>query len=132
MWFTMKGGICRYDGKTFTEFTTKDGLGGYEVNGIYAEKSGIIWITARGSTTRYDPSIAILLLSHLLYLQWKTELTVVFKVCIKIGLEICGGVLDKDFIDLMENAFIRLKRKGRGSINNGTGQNRIKKQTCGE
>jgi ligand-binding sensor domain-containing protein len=55
----MKGGICRYDGKTFREFTTKDGLGGSEVWGIYIEKSGIIWITARGSTTRYDPSIPI-------------------------------------------------------------------------
>ncbi|HYC84780.1 MAG TPA: two-component regulator propeller domain-containing protein [Chryseosolibacter sp.] len=66
-WFTMKGGICRYDGplngevgqKTFTEITTKDGLGGSEVTGIAIEKSGIIWITARGSTTRYDPSIPI-------------------------------------------------------------------------
>ena len=81
-WFTMKGGICRYDarmldqatdrgvgpdgqgkvlpsGQTgFTEFTTKDGLGGSEVWGIYIEKSGIIWITTRGSTTRYDPSIS--------------------------------------------------------------------------
>ena len=55
-----------------------------------------------------------------------------FKVCIKIGLEICGGVPDKDFIDLMENAFIRLKRKGRGSINNGIWQNRINKHSCGE
>lgn len=65
-WFTMKGGICRYDGKTlptgqasFTEFTAKDGLGGSEVWGIYIEKSGIIWISARGSTTRFDPSIGI-------------------------------------------------------------------------
>jgi streptogramin lyase len=54
----MKDGICRYDGKTFKEFTTKDGMGGSEVWGIAIEKSGIIWITARGSTTRYDPSIS--------------------------------------------------------------------------
>jgi len=58
-WFTMKGGICRYDGKTFTTFTSRDGLGGSEVWGIYQERSGIIWITARGSTTRYDPSMPI-------------------------------------------------------------------------
>lgn len=56
-WFTMKGGICRYDGKTYTEFTTKDGLGGGEIWGICLEKPGIIWITARGSTTRYDPDL---------------------------------------------------------------------------
>ncbi|HZV70854.1 MAG TPA: two-component regulator propeller domain-containing protein [Saprospiraceae bacterium] len=66
-WFTMQGGITKYDpsaslrasGKTFTDITTKDGLGGTEFWGIYMEKSGIIWITARGSTTRYDPSLDI-------------------------------------------------------------------------
>ena len=41
----------------------------------------------------------------------------VFKVCIKTGQEICGGVLDKDPIDLMANAFIKLKRMALGSIN---------------
>ena len=79
----MKGGICRYDarlldqatdrgvgpdgqgkvlpsGQTgFTEFTTKDGLGGTEFWGIYIEQSGIIWVTARGSTTRFDPSVPL-------------------------------------------------------------------------
>ncbi len=55
IWFTMIGGICRYDGKTpSTEFTTKDGLDGSEVWGIYLERiRSVIWITARGSTTRY-------------------------------------------------------------------------------
>jgi len=73
MWFTMKNGICKYDpsahldsaqhkslragGNTFSEFTPKDGLGGTEFWGIYIEQSGIIWVTARGSTTRFDPSI---------------------------------------------------------------------------
>lgn len=73
MWFTMKNGICKYDpsaslragpsaepragGKTFTEYTPKDGLGGTEFWGIYIEQSGIIWVTARGSTTRFDPSL---------------------------------------------------------------------------
>ena len=59
MWFTMKNGICRYDGKTFTEYTPKDGLGGTEFWGIIIEQSGIVWITARGSTTRFDPSIPL-------------------------------------------------------------------------
>jgi ligand-binding sensor domain-containing protein len=72
MWFTMKNGICKYDparrsdsaslragGKTLTEYTAKDGLGGTEFWGIYIEESGIIWITARGSTTRFDPSIPL-------------------------------------------------------------------------
>lgn len=59
MWFTMKNGICKYDGKTLTEYTAKDGLGGTEFWGIYIEESGIIWVTARGSTTRFDPSIPL-------------------------------------------------------------------------
>jgi ligand-binding sensor domain-containing protein len=57
MWFTMKNGICKFDGKTFTEYTAKDGLGGNEFWGILIEQSGIIWITARGSTTRFNPSV---------------------------------------------------------------------------
>lgn len=60
MWFTMKNGICKYDGHgTLTEYTAKDGLGGTEFWGIYIEQSGIIWITTRGSTTRFDPSIPL-------------------------------------------------------------------------
>jgi ligand-binding sensor domain-containing protein len=59
MWFTMKNGICKYDGKKLTEYTAKDGLGGTEFWGIYIEQSGIIWVTARGSTTRFDPSVPL-------------------------------------------------------------------------
>ena len=47
------------DGKTLTEYTAKDGLSGTEFWGIIIERSGIIWVTARGSTTRFDPSIPL-------------------------------------------------------------------------
>jgi ligand-binding sensor domain-containing protein len=59
VWFTMKQGICKYDGRTFTSYTSKDGLGGTEFWGILIEKSGIVWVTARGSTTRFDPTIPL-------------------------------------------------------------------------
>lgn len=75
IWFTFKNGICKYDpstslrtgpstslrtsGNAFTEYTAKDGLGGTEFWGIYIEDSGIIWVTARGSTTRFDPSLPL-------------------------------------------------------------------------
>lgn len=78
MWFTTKNGICKYDARLndkvcqgntlpagaaaqagITEFTAKDGLGGTEFWGLYIEESGIIWITARGSTTRFDPSVPL-------------------------------------------------------------------------
>jgi len=59
MWFTMNNGICKYDEKTLTEFTAKDGLGGTEFWGIIIEQSGVIWVTARGSTTRFDPAVPL-------------------------------------------------------------------------
>ena len=59
IWFTMREGICRYDGKTFTSVTTNEGICGSEIWGIIIEDSGIIWITARGCTTRYDPSLSL-------------------------------------------------------------------------
>lgn len=59
MWFTFKDGICKYNGQGFTEYTAKDGLGGTEFWGICIEASGIIWVTARGATTRFDPSIPL-------------------------------------------------------------------------
>ncbi|AEE52298.1 ligand-binding sensor domain-containing protein [Haliscomenobacter hydrossis] len=59
IWFTMKNGICKYDGRILTGYTPKDGLGGTEFWGIYIEQSGIIWVTARGSTTRFDPSVPL-------------------------------------------------------------------------
>jgi ligand-binding sensor domain-containing protein len=78
IWFIMKNGICKYDpsadldtstkapnkspgptGKIVTEYGPKDGLGGTEFWGIYIEESGIVWVTARGSTTRFDPSIPL-------------------------------------------------------------------------
>lgn len=57
IWFTMKNGISKFDGQSFTEITPIDGLGGTEFWGLIIEKSGIIWVTARGSTTRFDPSL---------------------------------------------------------------------------
>lgn len=39
-----------------------------------------------------------------------------FRVCIKTDQEICGGVLDKDSIDLTANAFIKLNKMALGRI----------------
>lgn len=56
-WFTTESGVCKYDGHSCQIYTSKDGIGGSEVWGLYIERSGIIWITSRGSTTRFDPSL---------------------------------------------------------------------------
>lgn len=47
-------GVCYYDGKTFTYFTTNDGLQNNQIRSIQEGKKGIIWIvTASGVNTYY-------------------------------------------------------------------------------
>jgi ligand-binding sensor domain-containing protein len=49
------GGVWRYDGKTFTNFTTKDGLSNYSVFSIVKDRSGNIWFGTRNTgLCRYD------------------------------------------------------------------------------
>jgi ligand-binding sensor domain-containing protein len=48
-------GICRYDGKTFTWFTTKDGLINNDVWSILEDRAGNIWVGTRNTSLfRYD------------------------------------------------------------------------------
>lgn len=62
IWFTGKmirfggeGGIWRYDGKSCTNFTTKDGLGDYGIWSMVEDKSGNIWIgTNNTGLYRFD------------------------------------------------------------------------------
>jgi ligand-binding sensor domain-containing protein len=41
------GGICRYDGKSFTCFTKKDGLINHGVSLILEDKTGNLWVGTR-------------------------------------------------------------------------------------
>ena len=44
MWFgTTDGGVSRYDGKEFVNFTEKDGLAGRRVNAIHRDADGMMW-----------------------------------------------------------------------------------------
>ncbi|MBS1732971.1 MAG: hypothetical protein JST02_06715 [Bacteroidetes bacterium] len=52
IWFSNWGGAYRYDGKSFTSFTKKDGLPGM-VTRIIEDKSGYIWLGGDG-VCRYD------------------------------------------------------------------------------
>ena len=50
------GGIWRYDGKSFKNFTTKDGLGDYSVWCFVEDRAGDIWVGTRNiGLYRYDP-----------------------------------------------------------------------------
>lgn len=45
-WFGSRGdGLYRYDGKSITRFTTKDGLPGNRVGGLQQDKAGVIYFT---------------------------------------------------------------------------------------
>jgi ligand-binding sensor domain-containing protein len=52
IWFSNWGGAYRFDGKTFSGYTTKDGLPGM-VTKIIQDKKGNIWLGGDG-LTRYD------------------------------------------------------------------------------
>lgn len=51
MWFASMthGGVNRFDGKEFTQFSQKDGLSDNQVRTIFCDKSGHIWIGFNGN-----------------------------------------------------------------------------------
>jgi ligand-binding sensor domain-containing protein len=53
IWFSNWGGAYRYDGTTFTSFTTKDGLPS-EVTRILEDKKGNLWFGCSDGLRRYD------------------------------------------------------------------------------
>jgi ligand-binding sensor domain-containing protein len=49
LWFgTFDAGVSRYNGTTFTTFTTKHGLAGKNVTSIKEDKNGNLWFGAQG------------------------------------------------------------------------------------
>ncbi len=54
-WFGSDGqGLCRYDGRTITRFTTQDGLCNDQIRGIQQHKSGDLLITTSGGVSKFD------------------------------------------------------------------------------
>ena len=54
MWFATWGGVSRYDGREFRNFTTKDGLVDNRVDVIYPDRDGSIWFGTFWGVSRYD------------------------------------------------------------------------------
>lgn len=56
IWFSNWAGAYRYDGKTFSSLTKKDGLAGYNglVTKIIEDKNGKLWFGGEGGLSRYD------------------------------------------------------------------------------
>ena len=54
-WFSSVGsGVYYYDGKSFRNFTTKEGLANDRVIDIYEDKTGNIWFGTEGGASFYD------------------------------------------------------------------------------
>lgn len=54
-WFgTWGGGLSRFDGKEFKNYTTSDGLPGNIINAIEIDKQGIMWIGTNKGVSRFD------------------------------------------------------------------------------
>ena len=55
LWFGTTGdGVYRYDGKSFTNFTMKDGLDTNQILSILEDKIGNIWFGSRNGICRFD------------------------------------------------------------------------------
>jgi ligand-binding sensor domain-containing protein len=55
LWFGSIGsGVYCYDGKSFINFTIKEGLAGNGVTCIYEDKAGNIWFGTEAGVSRYD------------------------------------------------------------------------------
>ena len=54
LWFGTWGGVSRYDGNTFTTFTTQNGLVDDAVWSICQDRKGNIWFGTEGGVSRFD------------------------------------------------------------------------------
>jgi ligand-binding sensor domain-containing protein len=55
MWFTtLTEGVYKFDGSSFINFTTKDGLCSNKVNSVIEDKNGVLWFATSKGLCRYD------------------------------------------------------------------------------
>ena len=60
LWFGTTGdGLYKYDGKSFTQFTTSNGLNHNAINHLLEDKDGKIWVATDDGVCFYDPSAVL-------------------------------------------------------------------------
>jgi len=58
LWFGIaESGVCKYDGKSFINYTIKEGLTNNNVNCIFEDANGNIWIGTQGGITMFDGEV---------------------------------------------------------------------------
>jgi streptogramin lyase len=50
-------GVCRFDGKSLTYLSVKDGFGGVAVRGILQDEDGTMWFATNGGVSRYESGV---------------------------------------------------------------------------
>lgn len=54
-WFgTWGAGLSKFDGKTWTTYTTQNGLGGNFVHAVTVDRDGSLWVGTNGGVSRFD------------------------------------------------------------------------------
>ena len=54
LWIATQSGLCRFDGRTFRNFTTEDGLPSNHIRCLYEDSQGHLWIGTHGGVVHYD------------------------------------------------------------------------------
>ncbi len=57
LWFGTTGGLSRFDGKDFKNFSQRDGLYRNQVNALFVDQSGKLWIASNGGVSVYDGTL---------------------------------------------------------------------------
>jgi ligand-binding sensor domain-containing protein/two-component sensor histidine kinase len=55
LWFCTAGGLSRFDGYAFTNFSTEQGLPNSNVNDLLETRGGDYWVATAGGLVRFDP-----------------------------------------------------------------------------
>ena len=55
LWFGTRNGLCKYNGKTFTHFTQKEGLSDNHIQSMLEDSHGNLWFgTRNGGVSMYN------------------------------------------------------------------------------
>src|SRR5690606_8793793 len=54
LWVATLGGLSRFDGKTFSNYTVRDGMLSNTINAVEVDKRGFIWVGSMRGLSKFD------------------------------------------------------------------------------